>query len=459
MSDTHKTINPATEEVLETYSLMSRQQAEDVIQQTHNAFLGWRKTEFSERAAILRKAASLIRDRQDDYAELMTREMGKTLAEGKQECELCAAICEYTADQGPKALADETRAFPGGRAVISYQPQGVIYGIQPWNFPLYQVIRYSAANLMAGNTVLLKHAPNVWGMALEVEKLYRDAGLPENAFRTLLIDHDVSDSIIEHKLVRGVTLTGSPIAGSAVAQRAAKVLKKTVLELGSNDAYLVLADADVQHAAGVCVLGRINNAGQTCVAAKRFIVVESLYDEFRDAFLAEMKKLAVGDPTSSETQMGPMARADLRDDLHEQVRKSVEAGATCSLGGEIPDGKGYFYPPTVLENVAPGQPAYDDELFGPVAALIKVKDVDEAMRVANDSIYGLGGGIFSTNEDEAVRLARDEFDTGMVNVNGYNLAIPNLPFGGVKHSGYGREHGGFGMHEFVNVKAVMVSQS
>ncbi|NMT62884.1 NAD-dependent succinate-semialdehyde dehydrogenase [Marinobacter orientalis] len=459
MSDSNKTINPATEEALETYPLMSRQEAEGIIEQTHDAFLSWRKTTFSERAGILRKTAALIRERQDDYAALMTREMGKTLTEGKQECELCAAVCEYSAEHGPKELADETRELPGGQALVSYQPQGVIYGIQPWNFPLYQVIRYSAANLMAGNTVLLKHAANVWGMALEVEKLYRDAGLPENAFRTLLIGHDVSDAVIEHKLVRGVTLTGSPNAGRAVAQRAGKVLKKTVLELGSNDAYLVLADADVQKAAEACVLGRTNNAGQTCVAAKRFIVVDSVYDEFRDAFLAGMKKLAVGDPTRSDTQMGPMARSDLRDGLHEQVRKSFDAGVTCTLGGEIPEGKGYFYPATVLENVAPGQPAYDDELFGPVAALIRVKDDAEAMRVANDSIYGLGGGIFSANEDEALRLARDEFDTGMININGYNLALPNLPFGGVKQSGYGREHGGFGMREFVNVKAVMVAQS
>lgn len=459
MSKTQRSINPATEEVLETYSLMSLEEAESIVEQTHQAFLDWRRTRFSERAGILRKTASLIRDREDDYAALMAREMGKTIAEGKQECELCAGICEYTAEQGPSELADESRELPGGRALVSYQPQGVIYGLQPWNFPLYQVIRYSAANLMAGNTVLLKHASNVSGMALEAEKLYRDAGLPENAFRTLLIEHGVSDAIIEHRLVRGVTLTGSPNAGRAVAELAGNALKKTVLELGSNDAYLVLADADVQQAAEVSVLGRTNNAGQTCVAAKRFIVVDAVYDAFRDAFLAEMKKLVVGAPGNSETQMGPMARSDLRDNLHEQVQQSVGAGALCSLGGEIPEGKGYFYPPTVLENVAPGQRAYDDELFGPVAALIRVKDTEEAMRVANDSIFGLGGGIFSGNEDKAINLARNEFDTGMVNINGYNLAVPNLPFGGVKQSGYGREHGGFGMREFVNVKAVMVAGS
>lgn len=458
MSDTYQTVNPATEDVLETYQLMSREDADNVVQQAHQAFLTWRKSSFEQRAEALKKTAALIRERKHDYAELMTREMGKTLAQGAQECDLCAAICEYTAEQGPKELADETRDLAGGRALVSYQPIGVIYGIQPWNFPLYQVIRYSAANLMAGNTVLLKHAPNVWGMALEVEKLYRDAGFPENAFRTLLIDHDVSNNVIENRHVRGVTLTGSPNAGRAVAQRAAKVLKKTVLELGSNDAYLILGDADIAKAVQYCVQGRVYNAGQTCVAAKRFIIEDSVYDQFRDAYLAEMKKITFGDPTQKETMMGPMARKDLRDGLHEQVRKSVDNGATCLLGGEIPDGKGCFYPATVLENVAPGQPAYDEELFGPVAALIRVKDAEEAMAVANDSPYGLGGGIFSGDENRAIQLAREEFDTGMININGYNLAQPNLPFGGVKESGYGREHGGFGMHEFVNVKAVMITE-
>ncbi len=459
MSNSNQTINPTTEEILETYTMMSREEAEQVIEQTHNAFLNWRKTSFDERADALRKVGSLIRERKDDYAALMTREMGKTLAQGKQECDLCAAICDYTAEHGPQELADETRELRGGRSLISYSPLGVIYGIQPWNFPLYQIIRYSVANLMAGNTVLLKHAANVWGMAMEAEKLFRDAGLPQNVFRTLLIDHDVSDAVIEHKLVRGVTLTGSPDAGRNVAQTAAKALKKTVLELGSNDAYLVLADADIEKAVKYCVQGRVYNTGQTCVAAKRFIIEESIYDQFRDAYVAEMKNLSFGDPTDENTAMGPMARKDLRDGLHDQVRRSLEAGATCAVGGEIPDRTGYFYPATVLENVAPGQPAYEEELFGPVASLIRVKDAEEAMRVANDSPFGLGGGIFCGDEDRALQLAREEFDTGMVNINGYNVAQPNLPFGGVKDSGYGREHGGFGMHEFVNAKAIMITQS
>lgn len=458
MSRSKQTINPATEEVIASYDLMSREQANQVIEQTHEAFQQWRKTPLDERARLLRKVASLIRERKDDYAALMTQEMGKTLAAGKQECELCAAICEYAAEHGPKELAEQTREIRGGRALISYQPIGVIYGIQPWNFPLYQVIRYSADNLMVGNTILLKHAGNVWGMAMEVEKLYRDAGLPENAFRTLLIDHDTSDAVIEHKLVRGVTLTGSPTAGADIAQKAAKVLKKTVLELGSNDAYLVLGDADIEKAVKFCVMGRINNTGQTCVAAKRFIVVDSVYDQFRNAFVEAMGKITTGDPTSKDTVMGPMARKDLREKLHDQVQRSIEAGATCAAGGEMPDGMGYYYPATVLENVKPGQPAYDDELFGPVASLIRVADEAEAMRVANDSPFGLGGGIFSADADRAIKLARDEFDTGMVNINGYNLAQPNVPFGGVKDSGYGREHGGFGMHEFVNIKAISINE-
>jgi len=459
MTQSHQTINPTSEELLETYQLVSHDGAKEIIEQAHAAFLEWRQVPLDKRAEVLLKVASLIRERSEEYAALMTREMGKTLAQGKEECELCAAICEYTAVEGPRLLADETRELKGGHALISYQPQGVIYGIQPWNFPLYQVIRYSAANLMAGNTVLLKHAANVWGMALEVEKLYLDAGLPLNAFRSLLINHEVSDAVIEHKLVRGVTLTGSPGAGRIVARKAADALKKTVLELGSNDAYLVLADADINKAAQVGVQARVYNMGQTCVAAKRFIVEETVYEEFRDAYVNAMKKLSMGDPWAEDTDIGPMARKDLRDKLHNQVLESIDAGANCLLGGQTPEGKGAFYPPTVLENVAPGQPAYDDELFGPVASLIKVRDEAEAMRVANDSPYGLGGGIFSADEEKALRLARDAFDTGMININGYNLAQPNLPFGGVKASGYGREHGGFGMHEFVNAKSIMITES
>ncbi len=456
MSKTHQTINPATEEIIQTFDIATDAQAKEILTATHEAFLEWRKTDIQSRADILRNIAKLMRERKDSFVALMTQEMGKPIAQGGGEVELCAAICEYTADNAADFLADEERPMDGGRAIVSYQPIGVILGIQPWNFPMYQVVRYSIANIMAGNSVLLKHAPNVWGSALEIEKLYRDAGLPEHVFSVLLIEAEQTAALIEHEYVRGVTLTGSPRAGSAVAAKASECLKKSVLELGSNDAYIVLADADIEKAVATCVQGRIINNGQTCVAAKRFIVVESVYQQFRDAFVEQMKQIQYGAPTDPQTALGPIAREDLRDTLHDLVKKSVEKGATCSLGGEMPDGQGFFYPATVLEDLKPGMPAYDEELFGPVASLIKVKDEAEAIRVANDSRYGLGGGIFSKDEKRAIEIARDLFDTGMVNVNGYRLAQPHLPFGGVKDSGYGREHGGFGIKEFVNIKSVMI---
>lgn len=458
MANTHQTINPATGETIATYETLSDDQALQVLKESHHAFLEWRQTSLEERGNILREIAKRLRANKDEYAALMTREMGKPISQGGDEIELCAAICEYSADTAPKELADEERNLEGGRALVAYQPIGVILGIQPWNFPFYQVIRYSIANIMAGNTVLLKHAKNVWGSAVEIEKIFREAGLPENVFRNLFIESDQVGQLIEHDYVRGVTLTGSPAAGGAVAAKAGECLKKTVLELGSNDGYMVLEDADIDLAVETCVQARLYNNGETCVAAKRFIVVDAVYQEFRDKFVEKMSQIEYGDPTDENTTLGPIARDDLRETLHDLVKRSIDAGATCTFGGEIPDGPGYFYPCTVLEDVKPGMPAYDEELFGPVASLIRVKDEDEAIRVANDSRYGLGGGIFSKDEKRAIEIARNLFDTGMVNINGYNLAQPQLPFGGVKDSGYGREHGGFGMKEFVNIKSVMIAE-
>ena len=311
---------------------------------------------------------------------------------------------------------------------------------------------------MAGNTTVMKHAANVFGMAEFIEKLYLDAGFPKNVYQSLLIDGKTASKLIEHDKVRGVTFTGSDNVGKTVAETAAGLSKKTVLELGSNDAFVVLSDADIETAVEACVQGRIVNNGETCVAAKRFIIVDSVYDKFRDKFVEAFKALKVGDPTDPETDLGPMAREDLRDKLHEQVEESVKNGATVTLGGEIPDKTGWFYPVTILENIKPGMPAYDDELFGPVASFIRAKNDADAMRIANDSRYGLGGGIFTTDKQKAINLAREEFDTGMVNINGYSLAQPNLPFGGVKDSGYGREHGGFGMKEFVNEKTIFIAE-
>ena len=452
MSETIDTYNPATGEKLDHYHLMSADDAEQAITRSQEAYLNWRRTSFAARADLLNNLADLMEARVDDLANLMTKEMGKVTAQGKQEVQLCAQICRYTAEHGAAVLEDEHRIFEGGRAIITYQPIGVILGIQPWNFPLYQVIRYSVSNIMAGNTTVLKHAKNVFGMAVAIQQLYEDAGFPKNVYQSLLIDGGTASDLIKHKYVRGVTFTGSDEVGKQVAKEAASLSKKTVMELGSNDAFIVLADADIDHAVEMCIQGRVINNGETCVAAKRFVVVDSVYDEFKDKFIAQCKKLKVGDPTNENTDLGPMARKDLRDELHEQVKESIDKGATLSLGGEIPDDGGYFYPITVLEDVSPGMPAYDDELFGPVASLIRARDDKQAMEVANDSRYGLGGGIFSSDTDNAIDLAKNEFDTGMVNINGYSLAQPNLPFGGVKDSGYGREHGGYGMREFVNIK-------
>ncbi len=456
--DTIKTIDPATGEKLDSYPLMSDAERDQVIEDCHEAFLKWRMETPEVRAKIIKDIGQGLRDNKNQLAHLMTKEMGKLLKQSEQEVDLVAGICDWTAANGPDNLKDEERELPNGqgKGIVTYSPIGVIYGIQPWNYPAYQVVRYSIANLMAGNGVLLKHASNVTGTGLLLEKIYREAGLPENLFRTLKVSHDQSDEVVKHKLIRGVTLTGSSDAGSYVGQLAGKHLKKTVLELGSNDAYLVLEDADLDKAVKTCVMGRIYNNGETCIAAKRFIVVDKIYDAFKEKFVEAMKAVKHGDPMSNDVKMGPMAREDLRDDLHEQVEQSVAKGAKILCGGEKPSGKGYYYPATVLGNVEPGQPAYDDELFGPVASLIRAKDADDAMRIANDSRFGLGGGIISENVDKAVQLAQMHFDTGMVFINGFGLAVPNMPFGGVKDSGFGREHGGFGMKEFVNIKAVMI---
>ncbi len=457
MTGTIVTINPATEEPIARFPLMSDAEASEAVENCHQAFLDWRLKSHAERAEVITAIGEKLREHKGELAELMSKEAGKLKTHSEQEVDLCAGICDWTAENGPKELADEQREIEGGtRGIITYSPIGVIYGIQPWNFPAYQVIRYSIANLMAGNGVLLKHAESVTGSGKLLEKIYREARLPENLFTVLTITHDQSDKIITHDRVRGVTLTGSPSAGKVIAEKAGAALKKTVLELGSNDAYLVLSDADLDNAVKMCVQGRIYNNGETCVAAKRFVVVDALYDKFRDGFVEAMKAIKAGDPMDGESDIGPMARKDLCDDLHDQVEESVAKGARILCGGEKPARKGYYYPATVLDNVLPSQPAYDDELFGPVASLIRAKDDEDAMRIANDSRYGLGGGIFSKDVDRAIELASKYFDTGMVFINGFGLAKPNMPFGGVKNSGYGREHGGFGVREFVNAKAVMI---
>ncbi|MEO9953162.1 NAD-dependent succinate-semialdehyde dehydrogenase [Nonlabens sp.] len=457
MSTNVTTINPTTGKEIKTYELMTEEQTMKAVEKCHDAFTKWKATPIEERGKIIQKIGEKFKEHKEEFAQLMTEEMGKIIAHGNDELDLCAAICDYTAATGAKELADEEKELAGGgKGIVSYSPLGVIYGIQPWNFPAYQVVRYSIVNLMAGNGILLKHAANVTGSALKLKEIYEEAGLPKDLFTVLIIDHDVSEKIIEHDLVRGVTFTGSAGAGRKIGEQSGKAIKKTVLELGSNDAYIVLEDADVELAIKSCTEGRIYNNGETCVAAKRFIVVDAVYDQFKKGFVESMKNIKLGDPTDENTQLGPMARKDLREKIHNQVKESIENGAEVLCGGEIPEGDGYYYPSTVLGNVKPGQPAYDDELFGPVASLIKAKDQDDAMRIANDSRFGLGGGIFSKDEDKAIELAQNHFDTGMVFINSFGIAQVDMPFGGVKDSGFGREHGGFGIKEFVNAKGISI---
>ncbi|MDN5565906.1 MAG: NAD-dependent succinate-semialdehyde dehydrogenase, partial [Psychrobacter sp.] len=451
------TINPATGENIKEYNYMSNDEVNNIVDASHEAFLQWRTVSHDERAKVINSIGDTLIKYKEELAKLMTEERGKLYSQSLEEVELCKAICDYTAATGIAALADDERDVEGlKKGIVSYQPIGIIYGMQPWNFPAYQVFRYTIANLMTGNSILLKHASNVTGSGLLIEKIFHESDLPNDLFRTILIDHDQSEALIGHDKVRGVTLTGSDSAGSIVGQQAAKVIKKAVLELGSNDAFIVLEDADLDIAVETCANARLYNNGETCVAAKRFIVVDSLYDEFRSRIVEVFENTKYGDPMDENSDMGAMARKDLQEKLHEQVEQSVSKGATISVGGKLPDGKGSFYPATILENVQKGQPAYDDELFGPVASLIRAKDQDDAMRIANDSRYGLGGAIFSKDEEKAIRLANEQFDTGMIYINGYSLANPALPFGGVKNSGYGREHGGFGMKEFVNIKGIHV---
>lgn len=454
------TVNPATGEDLTSYEQIGRDEASDKVEACHAAFEKWKLQSLDERAKVIKGIGQALRDNKEELAQLMTDEVGKLIKDSRDEVELCAAICDYTAANGPTELADQQREpSNAGRGIVTFSPIGVIYGIQPWNFPAYQVARYAIANLMTGNGVLLKHASNCTGSGLKLAEIFVEGGLPENLFTVLVIDHDTSDAIIEHEKVRGVTLTGSDTAGKTIAQAAGKVLKPTVLELGSNDAYMVLEDADLDLAAKVCANARLYNNGETCINGKRFIVTEKVYDEFLDKFKARFEAVKTGDPNADDTDMGPMARVDLRDTLQKQVDQSIEKGATVAVGCAIPEGPGAFYPASILTDVAPGQPAYEDELFGPVASVIKAKDDEDAMRIANDSRYGLGGGILSRNVDRAIELASRHFDTGMVYINTYGVADPSMPFGGVKNSGYGREHGGFGIKEFANAKSIFVGSA
>ena len=449
-------INPTTGETIKTYRELAPEETAAAVEQAHEAYVSWRKTGFSHRAGLMKEAAAVLRRRKDELAELMALEMGKPVRDGRAEVEKCAWVCEYYADNAEGFLSNENVETEARKSYVTFQPLGVVLAVMPWNFPLWQVFRFAAPALMAGNAGVLKHASNVPGSALAIEDVFRLAGFPEGLFRTLLVGSGQVAAVIGNPLVKAVTLTGSTPAGRAVAAKAGEMLKKTVLELGGSDPYVVLEDADIPEAAATCVTSRLINAGQSCIAAKRFIVVEEVREEFERLYVELMRAKTMGDPLSEETEIGPQARHDLRDELHAQVAKSIGMGAVCLLGGTVPEGPGAFYPPTVLTGVRKGMPAYDEELFGPVASIIPVKDEKEAIAVANDSVFGLGAAVFTRDVERGERIAATEIEAGSCFVNTFVKSDPRLPFGGIKESGYGRELSHYGIKEFVNIKTVYV---
>jgi succinate-semialdehyde dehydrogenase / glutarate-semialdehyde dehydrogenase len=450
-----KSINPANGETLKTYDEMTPEEAAAAVENAHEAWTSWRHTSFAERGRLMRQAGSTLRERKHELAKLMALEMGKPLKQGIAEAEKCAWVCDYYAENAEGHLAPDLIRTEGSKSYVAFEPLGVVFAVMPWNFPLWQVFRFAAPALMAGNTGVLKHSSNVPGCALVIEEIFRQAGFPAGTFRTLLIGSRQVQAIIEHPRVRAVTLTGSTPAGKSVAAQAGAALKKTVLELGGSDPYVVLEDADLDVAIQTCVNSRLINSGQSCINAKRFVVVEPILPAFTEGYVALMKSKKVGDPLLEETEVGPMARHDLRDELHQQVLASIKHGARLLLGGEVPSGSGAYYPPTVLTDVRPGMPAYDDELFGPVAAIIQAGNEQEAVRIANDSVFGLGAAVFTRDIKRGERIAR-ELEAGSTFVNALVASDPRLPFGGIKQSGYGRELGSYGIREFVNVKTVYI---
>ena len=451
-----QTVDPATGAPGRTYAEHSIDEAHAAAAAARAAFLDWRRTAFAERSAIVHRAAVLLRERKDDLARLMTAEMGKTLEDGRAEIEKCAFNCDWYADHAAEYLAREPRDIGGTEAFVAFNPLGVVLAVMPWNFPFWQVFRFAAPALMAGNAALLKHASNVPGCALAIEQLLHDAGVPRDLFRTLLLPSSDVEALIKDDNVAAVTLTGSVRAGRAVATAAGSVLKKCVLELGGSDAYVVLEDADIAAAAKIAATARMVNGGQSCIAGKRFIVVRQVIEQFESALVEAMRAFEMGDPRREGTRLGPMQSLKARDEIHRQVDDSVRKGARLLLGGKIPDRPGAWYPATVLTNVLPGQPAHDEEVFGPVAAIIAAEDERDAVRIANASEFGLGSGVLTGDPDRGRRIAAEELEAGLSFVNENVRSDSRMPFGGVKHSGYGRECSEFGIREFTNIKSVHV---
>jgi succinate-semialdehyde dehydrogenase / glutarate-semialdehyde dehydrogenase len=453
-----KSINPANGETLKHYEEHSEKGAVSIVNSADKAWQSWRNTSFSQRSEFMLNLASLLRTHRDGLARIITMEMGKVLRESKAEVEKCAWVCEYYAENAESFLVNEPVPTEYADSYIAFRPMGVILAVMPWNFPFWQVFRCAAPTLMAGNTMVLKHASNVSGCSLAMEDLFREAGFPENAFRSLLLDSSRIEPVVAHPAIRAVTLTGSTPAGRSIASMAGRYLKKSLLELGGSDPYIILEDANLGYAAKTCSASRLLNAGQSCIAAKRFVVTDPVYEKFTELLHAHMKEARFGDPFDEGSAIGPLARYDLRDELHEQVMRSVQSGANLILGGTVPNGKGSYYPPTILENVQPGMPAYTEELFGPVASIIRARNEKDAVEIANDTDFGLGAAVFTSNLERGRLLAEELIEAGSCFVNDFVKSDPRLPFGGIGESGFGRELSVYGIREFVNVKTIVVNR-
>ncbi|KYP16180.1 NAD-dependent succinate-semialdehyde dehydrogenase [Flavihumibacter sp. CACIAM 22H1] len=451
-----QSINPATNQTIKAYESHSPQEVQQKIEQTQQAWKNWRLTDMEQRKELLTRLAAVLRKHRESLAVLMANEMGKPIKQGLAEVEKSAHCCAYYAANAAAQLQDMLIPTEAARSYASFQPLGIVLAVMPWNFPFWQVFRFLAPALAAGNAALLKHASNVPGCALAIEALVKEAGFPPQLFQTLLIGSKEVEKVLEHPYVKAATLTGSTPAGKQVAQKAGSLLKKVVLELGGSDPYIILKDADLELAAEACVTSRLINSGQSCIAAKRFIVEASVQEAFTRLFVEKMQARKMGDPLNPATDIGPQARTDLRDELHSQVTTSIEKGAVCLLGGILPPGNHAYYPPTVLTHVQPGMPAYEEELFGPVAAIITAKDEADAIRIANDTIFGLGAAVFTNDSAKGEHIARTQLDAGACFVNSFVQSDPRLPFGGIKESGFGRELGLFGIREFVNIKTISV---
>jgi acyl-CoA reductase-like NAD-dependent aldehyde dehydrogenase len=450
-----QTINPTTGEPLESFEPFSQQQINQALDEARQAFLGWRAASFAERAKHLHNVASHLRGRKTELARIAVLEMGKSITEAEAEVEKCAWNCDFFADNAERFLVDEKISSNATESYVAFRPLGVVLAVMPWNFPFWQVFRFAAPALMAGNTTVLKHSSNVSRVALEIEHIIQEAGLPRGILRTVLVPGSEAAALIADPRIAAVTLTGSDAAGVEVAGASGHALKKTVLELGGSDAFIVLEDADLDEAAQVAVTARFQNNGQSCIAAKRYIVVEAVADAFEQKFVANTAKLKVGDPLEYDTKVGPVARKDLRDTLDQLVQESVRKGARVLIGGKPREGKGFFYEPTILTNVTPEMPVFTEETFGPAAAVIRARDAEHAIELANDSRFGLSSNLWTRDLERARKLAA-YIEAGGVFINGMTASDPRLPFGGIKSSGYGRELSSFGIQEFVNVQTVWI---